>query len=92
MGFLQPEARGRAGGGEFHPTLRQLSLLNIQHVCMSFQTWFQNRRSKFRKESQSGHIQWMRDQLHGVPGSSGASRQVSTGNSTLPSENKIFAG
>lgn len=26
-------------------------------------TWFQNRRSKFRKESKNGHIMWMRQQL-----------------------------
>ena len=28
------------------------------------QTWFQNRRAKFRRDSKKGHIDWMRDQLY----------------------------
>ena len=29
-----------------------------------FQAWFQNRRSKFRKQSKNGHVTWMRTQIY----------------------------
>ncbi len=34
--------------------------LTVEKVC----TWFQNRRSKFRKSCKIGHVSWMRQQLY----------------------------
>ncbi|KAK2187167.1 hypothetical protein NP493_173g03043 [Ridgeia piscesae] len=57
-------------------TLAAKMELPVEKIC----TWFQNRRSRFRKESKTGHIQWMRQQLYTAP-----TRQ--TGMRSLPSAN-----
>ncbi|KAI0224395.1 hypothetical protein LSAT2_024559 [Lamellibrachia satsuma] len=57
-------------------TLAAKMELPVEKIC----TWFQNRRSRFRKESKTGHIHWMRQQLYTAP-----TRQA--GMRTLPSAN-----